>query len=170
MMFVKGKGEVGEEERNKEKIRPSIYGERDNQAHRQIYVMVLHDESRYVQERVQFGVPIGNSQLVQEKMMRMAGNVQAMRLLAIRVSELLDNRTLSSGQAALAKAWNTLRGRECAALAREILGGNGILSQYHVAKVFGDMEAIFTYEGTYDINSLAAGRELLGYNAIRLDK
>ena len=80
-------------------------------------------ESRYVQERVQFGVPIGNSQLVQEKMMRMAGNVQAMRLLAIRVSELLDSRKLSSGQAALAKAWNTLRGRECAALAREILGG-----------------------------------------------
>lgn len=44
------------------------------------------------------------------------------------------------------------------------------MSQYHVAKVFGDMEAIFTYEGTYDINSLAAGRELLGYNAIKLGK
>lgn len=65
------------------------------------------------------------------------------------------------------KAHNTLRGREIVALAREVLGGNGILSDFLVAKAHGDMEAIYTYEGTYDINSLVVGRDITGVAAFK---
>lgn len=70
-------------------------------------------------------------------------------------------------QASLVKAHNTLRGREVVALAREILGGNGIVSDFLVAKAHADMEAIYTYEGTYDINSLVVGREITGVAAFK---
>ncbi len=53
------------------------------------------------------------------------------------------------------------------ALGRELLGGNGIVADFHVAKVFCDMEAMYTYEGTYDINMLVAGRESTGYSAFK---
>jgi alkylation response protein AidB-like acyl-CoA dehydrogenase len=84
----------------------------------------------------------------------MLGTIQGMILIAWRASRLFESKKLSSGQASLAKAQNTLRGREVAALGREILGGNGIVQDFHVARLFCDMEALYTYEGTYEINSL----------------
>jgi acyl-CoA oxidase len=122
---------------------------------------------RYVRQRHAFGAPIGKFQLVQEKLVRMLGNIQAMALLAWRVSSLAERGQMTDGQSAMAKAWNTLRGREVAALGREILGGNGIVLDYHVARLFCDMEAIYTYEGTYEVNSLVCGREVTGLAAIK---
>lgn len=66
--------------------------------------------------------------------------LQAMFLMALRISRLSEEGRLSHEQASLVKAWNTLRGRECVALARELLGGNGVVTDYQVAKVFCDME------------------------------
>lgn len=103
--------------------------------------------ARYVKERRQFGAPLASFQLVQERLARMLGNVQAMWLLAWRVTRLHEQGGLTHEQGALAKAWNTLRGRECVALARELLGGNGVVGDFLVAKHFVDMEAIYTYEG-----------------------
>jgi acyl-CoA oxidase len=111
---------------------------------------------QYTKSRSQFGVPIASFQLVQERLARMLGTIQSMFLLAWRTSKLYEQGKLTNGQSSLAKAQNTLRGREVAALGREILGGNGIVGDYHVARLFNDMESLYTYEGTYDVNSLYA--------------
>eukprot|EP00475_Leptophrys_vorax_P004833 TRINITY_DN1288_c0_g1_i6.p1 TRINITY_DN1288_c0_g1~~TRINITY_DN1288_c0_g1_i6.p1 ORF type:complete len:371 (-),score=96.25 TRINITY_DN1288_c0_g1_i6:40-1152(-) len=122
---------------------------------------------QYAKSRNQFGTPLASFQLVQERLARMLGSIQAMALVAWRVSRLFEAGKLTGGQSSLAKAHNTLRGREVASLGREILGGNGIVQDYHVARLFSDMESFYTYEGTYDINSLVAAREVTEIAAIR---
>lgn len=91
--------------------------------------------SRYLQQRKQFGAPLASFQVNQEKLVRMLGNIQAMALLAWRLSKLYEEGTMTPGQASMAKSWITLRARETVALGRELLGGNGILSEFLVAKV-----------------------------------
>lgn len=71
------------------------------------------------------------------------------------------------GQVTMAKAWCSLRGREVVALARELLGGNGIVLEHKVIRYFMDMESLYTYEGTYEVNSLVTGRELTGIAAFK---
>lgn len=123
-----------------------------------VYDMVL----RYTKERKQFNTPIAAFQITQEKIARMAGNIQAMWLMAWRLSRLHEQGEMSHEMASVAKAWNTARGREVVALGRELLGGNGIVSDFLVAKAFCDLEAYHTYEGTYEINTLVAGRGATG--------
>ena len=79
-----------------------------------------------------------------------------------RVTQQFELGNCTIGQVARAKANASRLGRETCALARESFGGNGILNEYHVMKAMADMEVIYTYEGTYDINSLVSGRELTG--------
>ncbi|KAF6251931.1 acyl-CoA dehydrogenase/oxidase [Scenedesmus sp. NREL 46B-D3] len=123
--------------------------------------------ARYLHERHQFGTPLASFQLMQEKLARMLGNVQAMFLMSWRLTKLAEAGSMSHEQASLVKAWNTLRGREVVALAREVLGGNGVQADFHVAKQFCDMEAIYTYEGTYEVNMLVAGRGATGISAFK---
>ncbi|GFH06166.1 Ig-like domain-containing protein [Haematococcus lacustris] len=123
--------------------------------------------ARYVAQREQFGTPLGGFQLVQERLVRMLGNIQAMFLMAWRLSKLYEEGRMTHEQASLVKSWTTLRGREVMALGREILGGNGILTDFNIAKAFCDLEAYYTYEGTYDVNVLVAGRGITGVGAIR---
>ena len=123
---------------------------------------------QYTQERKQFGVPIASFQLIQEKLSRMAGTINAMFLLCWRIINLYEKQQHTLGQISLCKAWVTAKGREVVALGREILGGNGIIIDNFVMKAFADMEVLYTYEGTYDVNSLVAGRELTGLNAFRI--
>mmetsp|Transcript_56484 Transcript_56484/g.150254 ORF Transcript_56484/g.150254 Transcript_56484/m.150254 type:complete len:303 (+) Transcript_56484:1-909(+) len=122
---------------------------------------------KYLSERKQFGQPLVASQLVQAKLMSILGHCQAMALFAWRVTRRHERGMVGAPEAGLAKAWCTQRGRECAALARELMGGNGMLSHFHVAKTFADMEAFYTYEGTFDINLLLAGSAATGVAAIR---
>lgn len=117
---------------------------------------------RYLQERKQFGVSLASYQINQEKLVRMLGNIQAMALIGWRLCKLYEAGKMTPGQASLGKAWNTLRARETVALGRELLGGNGIVSDFLVAKAFCDLEPIYTYEGTYEVNSLITGREITG--------
>ena len=123
---------------------------------------------QYTQERKQFGVPIASFQLIQEKLSRMAGTINAMFLLCWRMINLYEKQQHTLGQISLCKAWVTAKGREVVALGREIFGGNGIIIDNFVMKAFADMEVLYTYEGTYDVNSLVAGRELTGLNAFRV--
>ncbi|KAG0627069.1 hypothetical protein M758_2G171500 [Ceratodon purpureus] len=122
---------------------------------------------RYLQERKQFGAPLAALQINQEKLVRMLGNIQAMFLLGWKLCKIYETGKMTPGQASLCKAWNTLRARETVALGRELLGGNGILSDFLVAKAFCDMEPIYTYEGTYEINTLVTGREITGIASIK---
>ncbi|XP_054793810.1 acyl-coenzyme A oxidase 4, peroxisomal-like isoform X2 [Prosopis cineraria] len=122
---------------------------------------------RYLKERKQFGAPLAAFQINQQKLVQMLGNIQAMILVGWRLCKLYENGKMTPGHASLGKSWITLRARETAALGRELLGGNGILADFLVAKAFCDLEPIYTYEGTYDINTLVTGREVTGLSSLR---
>lgn len=123
--------------------------------------------ARYVAQRRQFGAPLAAFQLIQEKLQRMQATVQGMWLMAWRLTALYESGRMTHEQASLVKAWNTARGREVVSLGRELLGGNGILSDYLVAKAFCDCEAYYSYEGTYEVNALVAGRGITGLAAFK---
>jgi acyl-CoA oxidase len=95
----------------------------------------------------------------------MMANTQAILLMTHRISKLADENNVTLSQIALTKAWVTERGREVCKLGREICGGNGLLHENYVMRAMADMEAAHTYEGTYEINSLIAGRELTGLSS-----
>ncbi|KAI3474748.1 hypothetical protein Pfo_029933 [Paulownia fortunei] len=117
---------------------------------------------RYLKERKQFGAPLAAFQINQQKLVRMLGNVQAMLLVGWRLCKLYESGKMTPGHASMGKSWISLKARETVSLGRELLGGNGILADFLVAKAFCDLEPIYTYEGTYDINTLVTGREITG--------
>jgi glutaryl-CoA dehydrogenase len=119
----------------------------------------------YAASREQFGRPIGGFQLVQDLLVKMLGNISASLGMTVRVAELQEAGTCTDAQAALAKAYCTSRLRETVAYAREVLGGNGILLENSVARFFNDAEALYSYEGTREINTLIVGRAITGHSA-----
>ena len=120
---------------------------------------------RYAKTREQFGRPIGGFQLMQDLLVKMLGNITASLGLTVRVAELQEAGRCTDAQAALAKAYCTSRMRETVAYAREVLGGNGILLEHDVARFFNDAEALYSYEGTREINTLIVGRAITGRSA-----
>jgi glutaryl-CoA dehydrogenase len=120
---------------------------------------------KYAQERLQFGKPIGSFQLIQDLLARMIENITASQCLLVRQAQLFDEGKLSDAHAALAKAFCTSKCRETVAWAREILGGNGIVADYKVARFFNDCEALYTYEGTFQMQNLIVGKAVTGLSA-----
>jgi glutaryl-CoA dehydrogenase len=120
---------------------------------------------RYALARQQFGRPIAGFQLIQEKLTRMLGNAASTLALAVRLTELKRRGELTETVAALAKTWAADRVRETVALGREIAGAEGIRVQHDVARFFADAEAVYTYEGTHEMNSLIVGRAITGLSA-----
>jgi glutaryl-CoA dehydrogenase len=119
----------------------------------------------YACQRKQFDRPIAGFQLVQDLLVRMLSNVTASQCMALRLSQLQDAGLMKEEHASLAKAFCTLRARETVGWARELLGGNGILLDHNVARFVADAEAIYSYEGTREINSLVVGRAITGIGA-----
>ena len=119
----------------------------------------------YAKERVQFGKPIANFQLVQSKLANMLAEITNMQLMCLRLSQILQQGKMTGGMASLAKMNNAKKARQVCSDARDILGGNGILLEYHVARHYSDMEAVYTYEGTDTVQTLIVGREITGLNA-----
>jgi glutaryl-CoA dehydrogenase len=122
---------------------------------------------KYSKERVQFGQPLASFQLIQNKLAGMLANVTTMQLLCFRLAQLQAEGKMSDGMASLAKMHNARLAREVVGEAREMLGGNGILLDYQIARHFADIEAVFTYEGTDTIQSLIVGREVTGLSAFK---
>jgi glutaryl-CoA dehydrogenase len=120
---------------------------------------------RYSKERVQFGKPIGSHQLVQDLLVKSLGNITASIAMVVQVSKMLDADTQRDEHSALAKAFTTARMRETVAWCRELLGGNGIVIDYDVMRHFMDAEAIYSYEGTREMNTLIVGRSITGFAA-----
>jgi len=120
---------------------------------------------KYAQERLQFGKPIGSFQLIQELLAKMLGNIVACQCMVARTVELEAKGKLTDAQAAIAKAFTTSKARETVSWAREALGGNGILVDYNVARFFADTEAIYSYEGTYQMQTLIVGKAITGFSA-----
>lgn len=120
---------------------------------------------RYALAREQFGRPIAGFQLIQEKLTRMLGNATATLALAVRLTELKRRGELTEVHAALAKTWAADRTRETVALGREIGGAEGVRVETDLARFFGDAEAVYTFEGTHEMNSLIVGRAITGLSA-----
>jgi glutaryl-CoA dehydrogenase len=120
---------------------------------------------KYVQERRQFGRPIGSFQMVQDLVAHMLSQLTAMQAMVYRLSQMQDEGKLRDEHASLAKVFCTSGCREVVSQARELHGGNGILLSYDVARFVADSEALYSYEGTKQINSLIVGRAVTGFSA-----
>ncbi|MCU1572327.1 MAG: acyl-CoA dehydrogenase [Micrococcaceae bacterium] len=120
---------------------------------------------RYAVERQQFGRPLASFQLVQDQLVQILGNTVSSMGMMVRLAQLEDEGVAKDEQSTLAKAFTTARMRESVALGRSILGGNGIVTDYEIAKIFSDAEAIYSYEGTHEINTLVTGRAITGVSA-----
>lgn len=119
----------------------------------------------YAVERQQFGRPLASFQLIQQQLVEILGNVVSSMGMMVRLAQLEDQGQAKDEQSALAKAFTTARMRESVAIGRSILGGNGIVTDYEMAKIFSDAEAIYSYEGTHEINTLVTGRAITGIAA-----
>lgn len=116
----------------------------------------------YATERIQFGKPIAAHQLVQDLLVKSLGDITASLGMCVQVSKMLDAGVQRDEHSALAKAFCTARMRDVVARSREILGGNGIVLEHGVARHFADAEAIYSYEGTREVNTLIVGRAVTG--------
>jgi glutaryl-CoA dehydrogenase len=119
----------------------------------------------YAGRREQFGRPIAGFQLVQDLLVRMLGNLTASAALCARLSQLQDQGLARDEHSSLAKAFCTVRMRETVGYARELMGGNGILLDHNVGRFVADAEAIYSYEGTREMNTLIVGRSITGRSA-----
>ena len=120
----------------------------------------------YVKERQQFGKSISQFQLVQEKLAMIQGNLTHAMAMCAQLARMQENGEYDEVATSTAKMMNTLRLRESVAMGRGITGGNGILADtYDIARFFSDAEAMYTYEGTHEINALVIGRALTGTSA-----
>jgi alkylation response protein AidB-like acyl-CoA dehydrogenase len=120
---------------------------------------------KYAQERLQFGKPIGSFQLIQDLLAKMLGNITASQCLVVRMAQLEAEGKMTDAHAALSKAFCTAKCRETVAWAREVCGGNGIIADYNVGRFFADAEALYTYEGTYQMQNLIVGKAVTGLSA-----
>jgi alkylation response protein AidB-like acyl-CoA dehydrogenase len=120
---------------------------------------------KYSQERLQFGKPIASFQLVQDLLAKMIANITASQCLIVRQAQLHAEGKLTDAHAALAKAFATAKCRETVAWARELMGGNGIVADYKAARFFADCEALYSYEGTYQMQNLIVGKAVTGLGA-----
>src|ERR1700693_1329160 len=120
---------------------------------------------KYAQERLQFGKPIASFQMVQDLLAKMLANVTACQCLMVRLAQMDDEGKLADHHASLAKAFCTAKSRETVAWGREVLGGNGIVADFNVARFFADAEALYSYEGTYQMQNLIVGKAITGLGA-----
>ena len=119
----------------------------------------------YAQTREQFGKPIAKFQLIQDLLVKMLGNITASLCMVVRLSQLQDEGKLKDEHASLAKAFCTVKMRETVGYARELLGANGILLDHQVGRFVADAEAIYSYEGTREMNTLIVGKAITGFGA-----
>ncbi|HTQ45862.1 MAG TPA: acyl-CoA dehydrogenase family protein [Polyangiaceae bacterium] len=120
---------------------------------------------RYCQHRLQFGRPIASFQMIQEHLARMLANITASQCMCVQLARMQQEGKLEDQHASLAKAYTTVAMRDTVARAREVLGANGILLDEQVARFFADAEAIYSYEGTREMQTLIVGRAITGFSA-----
>jgi len=119
----------------------------------------------YATDREQFGQPIGGFQMQQDKLAEMATQITTSQLLAHRLADLKERGDLRPQHVSMAKRNNVRMARDQARIAREMLGGNGITTDYSPMRHMANMETVYTYEGTHDIHTLILGEDLTGIPA-----
>ncbi|MDO5670165.1 MAG: acyl-CoA dehydrogenase family protein [Corynebacterium sp.] len=121
--------------------------------------------AQYALEREQFGAPIASYQLVQEKLATMLSDVTQMQLLCTRMAQLQERDEFTGPMAGMVKMVTSRKALAACREARDMMGGNGLLLEYHVARHMTDMEVVSTYEGTDSMQALIIGREITGISA-----
>jgi glutaryl-CoA dehydrogenase len=119
----------------------------------------------YSLQRRQFGKELARFQLIQQQLAEILGNASASLALMAQLARIQAEGRLEMAQAAMAKATTTRLARASVAMGRSLLGGNGISSDFEMGKLFGDAEILYTYEGSYEINSLIVARAVTGKSA-----
>lgn len=119
----------------------------------------------YAKERVQFSRPIAGYQLVQQKLVHMVTEITKAQLMALRLMRLKESKKMTPVQVSLAKRNNVHHALEIARMARDILGGNGIMYDYPISRHMLNLETVYTYEGTHDIHTLIVGQHITGISA-----
>ncbi|AVH60720.1 MULTISPECIES: acyl-CoA dehydrogenase family protein [Streptomyces] len=119
----------------------------------------------YAKQRIAFGRPIAKFQLVQDLLVKILGNITASWGMLVQLARLQDQGIFRDEQSALAKEFVAARMRESVAWSREIFGGNGIVLEYDVARFFADAEALYSYEGTHQMQTLIVGKSITGHSA-----
>ena len=122
---------------------------------------------QYSKDRIQFDKPIASFQLIQDKLVWMFNEITKGQLLALQVGKNKDNNNLKHSQVSMLKRNNVWVARECAKLAREILGANGITNDYPIMRHMMNIESVYTYEGTHEMHTLVLGHEITGISAFR---
>ena len=122
---------------------------------------------KYTGERIQFDRPISAFQLSQQKLVWMVTEITKAQLLALQLGRLKERDQLRYQQVALAKRNNVWMARECARLARELLGANGIIDEYPIMRHLMNLESVFTYEGTHEMHTLIVGEDITGQSAFQ---
>lgn len=119
----------------------------------------------YSKQRVQFNRPIGSFQLTQEKLVRMYTEICKAQLLCLQIGRMKDRGELQPAHVSMAKMNNVAVARECAQIARTILGGNGITGDYPIMRHMCNIESVYTYEGTHEVHMLVLGKHITGLDA-----
>jgi glutaryl-CoA dehydrogenase len=119
----------------------------------------------YCTQRRQFGKPLVSFQIVPDRLVTMLAEICSTQLYCLRFGRLIEEGKLTDTIAAIAKMNNTRKARQVLSAARDLLGGNGILLDYHVMRHMADIESIHTYEGTESIQTLIVGRDITGVGA-----
>jgi glutaryl-CoA dehydrogenase len=119
----------------------------------------------YAKDRVQFSRPIAGYQLVQQKLVHMVTEITKAQLLSLRLMRLKEKKKATPVQISLAKRNNVFHALEIARMARDILGGNGIMFEYPISRHMLNLETVYTYEGTHDIHTLIIGQHITGISA-----
>jgi glutaryl-CoA dehydrogenase len=119
----------------------------------------------YAKDRVQFSRPIAGYQLVQQKLVHMVNEITKAQLLALRLMRLKEQKKMTPVQVSLAKRNNVFHALEISRMARDILGGNGIMFEYPIARHMLNLETVYTYEGTHDMHTLIVGQHITGIAA-----
>lgn len=121
--------------------------------------------AQYALDREQFGAPIANYQLVQEKLATMLSDLTSMQLMCTRMAHLAETDQLTDAMASMVKMTTSRKALEMCRTARDMLGGNGLLLEHHIGRHLTDMEVVSTYEGTDSVQALIVGREITGKSA-----
>ncbi len=119
----------------------------------------------YTSEREQFGQKLASFQLVQQKLVEMVTEISLSQLLSIHIGRMKDAGNLDPATVSMFKMNNVAKARRICALARDVLGGNGILLDYRVMEHMADIEGVYSYEGTHDVNTLIVGQAITGHRA-----
>ncbi|MFQ6609082.1 MAG: acyl-CoA dehydrogenase family protein, partial [Fidelibacterota bacterium] len=122
---------------------------------------------KYAQERIQFTKPIASFQLIQKKLVEMVAEITKGQLLVLQLGRLKDLGKMRHQQVSLAKMNNVSMARDIARSARDTLGANGIMDDYHIIRHMMNLESVYTYEGTHEIHTLVVGADITGIDAFR---